>query len=91
MKVSFDWDPGFGCRNVFYLPVDEPASVHDEPVQPDQQYYRVDDVASWDLDCVNRTTWAVSSSIVAFVSLHSQWVPSAGQWEMRFGSYTWIP
>jgi hypothetical protein len=67
-----------------------PDDVHPEGT-PDQQYYQVDDAASWEQDCVNRAPWAISSSVIGFVMLWAQFVPSLQRWEMRYGSYTWLP
>lgn len=91
IRASYQFDPGYGCTNVFYLLSHDPNAVHVENFAPDQQYYRVDDAASWDQDCDSRVPWAISSSVAGFVLLYAQYVPSQARHEMRVSTYTWLP
>jgi hypothetical protein len=91
IKATSLLDQGYGCSNVFYLLARDPDEVHDEAGHPNQQYYRVDDAASWQHDCDRRISWAISSSVIGFVMLWAEYVPSQARFEMRFGSYTWLP
>ena len=91
LKMSYDYDMGYGCKNVFYLISHDPEKVHTEGIDPDQQYYRVDGNTSWDHDCSSRYIWSVSSSLIGFVALYAQWVPSQSRYEMRYGTYLWLP
>lgn len=91
LKMSYDLDMGYGCKNVFYLLSHDPLATHTESIDTEQQYYRVDGNTSWDHDCNSRYIWSVSSSLIGFVALYSQYVPSQSRYEMRYGTYLWLP
>lgn len=90
LKMSSNYDPGYGCQDVFYLISHDPEATHTEGVEQKQQYYRVEG-STWDHDCSSRHVWSVSSSIIGFVALYAQYVPTERRYEMRYSTYLWVP
>jgi hypothetical protein len=91
VNSGYEYDPAMGCHGVFHLMVDNPSQSHVEGGLPNQQYYRLDDVSSWDQTCTSRIFWGQSSSQTGIVTLWAQYNQTLGQFEMKFGAYGWLP
>jgi hypothetical protein len=91
VNSGYEYDPAMGCHSVFYLLVDNPEQLHNEGGLVNQEYYRLDDVSSWDQTCTSRILWGQSSSQTGIVTLWAQYNEAVGQFEMKFGTYGWLP
>ena len=64
--------------------------IHPHETRKRQYFYKIANT-SWDARTHSRHYWALESSQETFVALWSQQDLVTGQWEVRYGTYWWLP